>query len=196
MFLALVLAASPAPVPPTPPVADWKPAIKAREFKFNEDQTGAEKSVANAKKAGLTAEFLAPPNAFGSGEFTFQKKDGAKITVIGHTGTPVVVYGDVLYVADFGPSSSGCRVIAYDLTTGKKAWVKNLDGIGPIDHTKYRNKVAMSVEKHPTETQFALVIVGQESFGRYVEVLDLTTGKQLAHIGKMAGHRCGGRHRG
>ena len=176
MFLAFILAA--APVPPAV-IADWKPAIKAREFAFEADHSGALNSVAAAKKAGLTAEFAA--KEFGDGEFTFQRKDSPKVTVMGHTGTPVVVRGDVLYVADFSPIANGCKVVAYDLTTGKKAWEKPLAGIGPIDHTKYRNKVAMSVEKHPTENHFALVIVGWESAGRYVEVLDLTTGKQLAH---------------
>jgi hypothetical protein len=178
MFLALVLAA--APVPPMV-VADWKPTIKARTFAFEADHSGALNSVAAAKKAGLTAEYQPSPNGFGEGTFAFQKKDGPKVTLSGHSGTPVVVRGDVLYVADFSAIANGCKVVAYDLTTGKKAWEKELAGIGPIDHTKYRNKVAMSVEKHPTENHFALVIVGWEAAGRYVEVLDLTTGKQLAH---------------
>jgi len=179
MFLALVLAAAPAaPVPPAP-AADWKPAIKARAFDFDAEHSGALNSVAAAKKANLAADYLAKD--FGEGTFTFQKKDGPKFTVNGHNGTPVVVRGDVLYVADFDPSVNGCKVVAYDLTTGKKAWEKPLAGIGPINHSKYRNKVAMAVEKHPTADHFALVVVGWEASGRYVEVLDLATGKQLAH---------------
>jgi hypothetical protein len=181
MFLALVLAVSAAPVPPTPPVPDWKPAIKAREFIFEADNSGPLNSVAAAKKAGLDAGYQPNPNGFGEGEFTFQKKDGPQITVRGHFGTPAVVHGDALYVADFCPIANGCKIVAYDLTTGKKAWDRPLAGIGEVSHSKYRNRVAMSVEKHSTEKHFALVIVGWESSGRYVEVLDLTTGKQLAH---------------
>jgi hypothetical protein len=181
MFLALVLAASAAPVPPAPPAADWKPAVKARAFEFDADHSGPLNSVAAAKKAGIAAEFQQNPNGFGEGEFTFQKKDGPKIIVSGHFGTSAVVHGDALYVADFSPLANGCKVVAYDLMTGKKAWSKPLAGIGEVAHSKYRNRVAMSVEKHPTANHFALVIVGWESSGRYVEVLDLATSKQLAH---------------
>ena len=181
MFLALVLAVSAAPAPPTPPGPDWKPAIKAREFNFEADNSGPLNSVAAAKKAGIDAEYQPNPNGFGEGEFTFQKKGGPKFTVSGHFGTSAVVHGDALYVADFSPLANGCKVVAYDLTTGKKAWDRPLAGIGEVPHSKYRNRVAMSVEKHPDKDHFALVIVGQESAGRYVEVIDLATGKQLAN---------------
>jgi hypothetical protein len=178
MFLALVLAA--APVPPEQ-AADWKAAVKNRAFAFDPNKTGAAVAVESAKAAGLTAEFVGDADGFGDGTFTFQKKDGAKLTIDGHRETAIVVRGDVLYVAKFGPISTGCAVAAYDLTTGKKAWEKRLDGLGPIAHTKYRNRVMMAVEKHPDANQFALVITGREQAGDYIEVLDLATGKQLAH---------------
>jgi hypothetical protein len=180
MFLALALAAS-APVPIAPPTADWKPALLERAFEFDADHAGARNSVAAAKRSGLTAECVEEPQITGQVTFTFQKKGGPKLTIAGHPATPVVVRGDGLYVADFQGASSGCKVVAYDLTTGKKAWTKELEGLGPIDHSKYRNRVAMAVEKHPTQNHFALVIVGWESAGRYVEVLDPVSGKQLAH---------------
>ncbi|MCI0701010.1 MAG: hypothetical protein L0241_08000, partial [Planctomycetia bacterium] len=88
--------------------------------------------------------------------------------------------GDALYVAEFDSIASGCKVVAYDLVTGKKAWDRQLEGIGPVSHSKYRNRVAMAVEKHPNANHFALVITGWEAFGRYIEVIDLVTGKQLA----------------
>jgi outer membrane protein assembly factor BamB len=180
MFLALVLAATPAaPVPPTP-VADWKSAIKPREFRIDWDNAGAGNGVAAARKAGLSASFELNEGRF-DGTFTFQRKGGPKVTFADHADTAVVVRGDALYVAKFNGISSGCTVVAYDLTTGKKAWEKALEGIGPVSHSKYRNRVAMAVEKHPTADHFALVITGWEAFGRYVEVIDLGTGKQLAH---------------
>lgn len=180
MFLALLLAASAAPVPETP-TADWKPAIKNRAFKFEDEKSGPLNSIAAAKKAGIAAEFRSDPKDFRDGTFTFQKQDCPKVTASGHDGTPAVIRGDVLYVANFSPIANGCKVAAYDLPTGKKVWEKALDGIGAVTHSKYRNRVAMAVEKHPDANHFALVIVGEEAFGNYVEVLDLTTGKQLAH---------------
>jgi hypothetical protein len=179
VLLTLILIAT-APVPPAL-TADWKGAIASREFLFKSDNCGALNAVAAAKAAGLTAEFQSHPNNFNRGEFTFQKKDGPKVAISGHTQSAIVVRGDRLYVAGFSPIATGCKVTAYDLTTGKKAWEKELDGIGPVDHSKYRNRVAMGVEKHPTATHSALVVTGSEAYGRYIEVLDLGTGKQLAH---------------
>jgi hypothetical protein len=181
MFVTLLLTLAAAPVPKVE-AADWKPVVKDRQFQFDPAHSGAANAIAAAKKAGLaTAEFTPDQGGF-HGEFTFAKKDGPKITLLGHAQSTVVIRGDALYFADYGTSSSGCRVLAYDLTTGKKAWAQPLEGIGPVDHTKYRNKVAMSVEKHPTAKEaFALVITGWEAFGAYYEVIDLTTGKQLAN---------------
>jgi PQQ enzyme repeat len=175
MFLALVLAA--APVPPML-VADWKAALKSRAFDFEADHSGALNGVAAAKKAGLSATFEPDKDGF-DGTLTFQKKDCPKVTVRGHAQTAIVIRGDVLYVADYCPIASGCTVLAFDLTTGKKAWQQQLEGIGPVSHSKYRNRVAMTVEKHPDVAHFALVITGWEVSGQYVEVIDLTTGKQL-----------------
>src|SRR4051794_38141864 len=117
MFASILFAAIAAPVPPAG-VADWKPAIKNREFKFDDKNSGADNTVANAKKAGVDVEYQPALNGFGSATFIFQKKDGPKVSVIGHGGTPAVVRGDVLYVADFSPIANGCKVVAYDLTTG------------------------------------------------------------------------------
>ena len=179
MFLALVLAA--APVPPAPATADWKAALKFREFKLDRDRSDSKKATAAAEKAGLTGSVAASHEAGWHCLFVFRKKDGPPVQFEGHPYTPFVVRGDVLYVANYHPGTNGCGVYAYDLTTGKRAWTKALDGIGAVDHSEYSNRVALAVEKHPDRDHFALVIVGEEASGRYVEVLDLATGKQLAH---------------
>jgi hypothetical protein len=181
VFLTLLLTLAAAPVPKAE-TADWKPVVKDRAFHFDPAHSGEKHAVAAAKQAGLgTAEFTPDQGGF-HGEFTFAKKDGPKVTLPGHAQSAVLVRGDALYFADYSFSSSGCRVVAYDLSTGKKAWAQHLEGIGPVDHTKYRNKVAMAVEKHPTaKDAFGLVITGWEAYGAYIEVIDLTTGKQLAN---------------
>jgi hypothetical protein len=179
MFALLALTFAAAPVPKDEP-ADWKRVIKDRTFKFDDATTAWDKEVEAAKKAGLAVEFAAGEH-FLTGEYTFAKKDGPKFTVSGHGRSVYVMRGDVLYFADYSPISSGCQIAAYDLTTGKKAWKMQLEGLGPIDHTKYRNRVVMSVEQHPTvKDAFALVITSWEAAGGYIEVRDLATGKQLA----------------
>jgi len=181
LALSLSLPLSAAPVPKVEP-GDWKAVLKDREFHFDREHMGADNSAAAARKAGLAAEFTLNPSDPSHGEFTFARKDGPKVTVPGHRFTPAVVRGDALYVADYSTISSGCTIVAYNLTTGKKAWAKPLEGLGPVSHSKYRNYVAMSVEEHPSaKGDFALVISGWEAAGSYIEVIDLGTGKQLAN---------------
>lgn len=176
--LSLVLAF--APVPKTE-AADWKPVLKDREFKFADAQTAMTDGITAAKKAGYTAEFAGGADVF-SGDYTFAKKGGPKVTVTGHAQSAFAINGDTLYFADFHQMSTGCKIVSYDLATGKKIRDGVLEGLGPIAHTKYRNRVVMSVEKHPTvKDAFALVVTSVESAGSYIEVIDLVTGKQLAH---------------
>jgi hypothetical protein len=180
-MFALVLALAFAPVPKTE-AADWKPVMKDRAFKLEEAQTAMTDAITAAKKAGYAIEYAGDPNGFGSGDYTFAKKDGQKLTVSGHAQSAFAFNGDTLYFADFSSISTGCKIVSYDLATGKKIRETRLEGLGPIAHTKYRNRVVMSVEKHPTVKEaFALVITSQEAAGRYIEVIDLVTGKQLAH---------------
>jgi hypothetical protein len=182
LSLPLFLPLLAAPVPKVEP-GDWKAALKDRKFDFKREHTGADNSAAAARKAGLTAEFTLIPCDTPHGKFTFAKKGGPEVMFRGHTDTPVVVRGDALYVADYDPIASGCTIDAYNLTTGGKiAWAKPLEGIGPVKHSKYGNRVAMAVEEHPTaKGDFALVITGWEASGSYIEVIDLGTGKQLAN---------------
>ena len=175
MILTLLLTLTVAPIPKTDP-ADWKAAVKDREFDYPSQPHRAAESVALAEKAGVAAAFDL------EGTFVFAKQGGPEVKFRGHAMTAAVVRGDSLYVTDYSTISTGCTVVAYNLATGKKAWAKALEGIGETNHSKYRNYVAMTVERHPkVKDAFALVITGWEAHGAYVEVIDLLTGEQLAN---------------
>jgi hypothetical protein len=93
----------------------------------------------------------------------------------GHEGTVFTRWKDILYIAEYSPIASGCEVVALDLKTGKQLWRSRLHGIGPTSHSKYLNLVNI-------ETDGEIVIVtGNEAAGRYVEHLDLESGKTLAN---------------
>jgi hypothetical protein len=78
-----------------------------------------------------------------------------------------------LFIAEFHPIATGCRVVAIKLATGRLIWETQLQGIGPTCHSKYRNRVNI-------ETDGGRVIVyGNESHGKYVEQLDGISGKML-----------------
>ncbi len=80
---------------------------------------------------------------------------------------------DVLYIAEHYPITTGCVVVAVDLISGKQLWKTRLIGNSPSGHSKYDYHVNI-------ETDGKIVIVnGKEDNGRYVEHLDIRTGKML-----------------
>lgn len=93
----------------------------------------------------------------------------------GTSETPLAVRGDTLYYVEHGPISSGAAVVAVDLATGKQRWLAALKGIGPQSHSKYRNVVWFDVKDD------VITVQGEESHGKYVEIVDRKTGKTLAN---------------
>jgi hypothetical protein len=83
--------------------------------------------------------------------------------------------GDVLYVAEFDPITTGCAVVATDLITGRQVWRSELKGVGPVKHSRYRNHVTIDAEGE------VLVVRGHESLGRYIEYIDRKSGKTVGH---------------
>ena len=77
----------------------------------------------------------------------------------------------VLYAAVYSPSATGCRVLALAVDTGQALWDTPLTGIGSMMHSRYSNSVRMEL------TNGELAIFGDESGGKYVEVLDPATGR-------------------
>lgn len=72
---------------------------------------------------------------------------------------------DILYIAEYSPIASGCRVAAVDLKSGQQLWRTRLRGIGPTGHSKYLNLVNIE-----TDGQL-IVVAGNEAHGRYIEHL-------------------------
>jgi hypothetical protein len=98
----------------------------------------------------------------------YSYKDASERTVFAR-------WKDNLYIAEYCPIATGCEVVAVDLKSGKQLWRTQLQGIGPTYHSKYLNLVNI-------ETDGKIVIVaGNEAHGRYVEHLDIQTGKMLAN---------------
>lgn len=83
--------------------------------------------------------------------------------------------GGILYVARYCPIRTGCSVEAIDFATGQRVWALALEGIGPTDHSKYRNGVIVECDAG------RVVVFGNEAHGRYVEILDARTGRQLGN---------------
>jgi hypothetical protein len=93
----------------------------------------------------------------------------------GHEYSVFLVAHDVLYYADFGPGSNGCTLIAFDLKARKVVWKTWVWGIGAVTHSQYQNRINLAIDDR------YLTVYGNESFGRYVELLDLNTGKTVGN---------------
>jgi len=87
----------------------------------------------------------------------------------------MVLDRDTLYAALYNGAASGCRVGAFDARSGAPRWEARLEGLGFVAHSAYENRVQMQL------TPQGLAIYGKEWRGRYVEILSLADGRQLAH---------------
>jgi hypothetical protein len=114
-------------------------------------------------------------------ELRFLRNDKVRLKIDGHQGTTFVGDRLIVWYAEYGPISSGCSLVAYDLEAGKQLWKTNLKGLGPIDHTKYRNQVVLELDRDVVR------VWGQESAGNYLEIVDRKTGKTVGH--KVFGSR-------
>ena len=92
-----------------------------------------------------------------------------------HSKQGFLVKGDSLYMLEYHFMSSGCSVEKIDLKNGKRVWIRPLEGIGPIDHSKYFNDVFIREEKRE------IAVYGKESSGRYRETVDTKTGKSTSN---------------
>ncbi len=89
--------------------------------------------------------------------------------------TAIARSGSLVLVSEFSPISTGCSISAYDLESGMKVWHTDLEGLGPIDHSKYSNRVQMEVIDR------VLVVRGWEAAGRYIECLSISDGRRVWH---------------
>jgi len=80
-----------------------------------------------------------------------------------------------LYAALYSNIATGCRILALDAASGDVLWDTPLKGLGPLHHSKYSNAVQMRF------IDDRLAIFGNESVGKYVEVLDPNSGQMMFH---------------
>ncbi len=124
-------------------------------------------------------------NVFSRSVKIYTKKDDLKVNrglsgfiyciADGHDHTVFTRLNDTLYIAEYSPIATGCKVVALDLKTAKELWTTRLQGIGPTRHSKYRNRINIETDGK------RIIINGDEAHGRYVEHLDIKTGKTLAN---------------
>lgn len=86
------------------------------------------------------------------------------------TGAALAADDTRAYVATYNKISSGCTLRAYAAADGHQLWSAELTGVGPIGHSKYFNRVQLTlIGGNP-------VVFGNEAAARYIEVRVAATG--------------------
>lgn len=117
------------------------------------------------------------PTAFGEHLVLVERSGKTLFSFEGHTESAFVFpSAHVIVVSLHSPIATGVKLLAYDLRNQKELWKSHLTGIGPVSHSKYRNRINLVVGPSGT-----IVVFGWEIFGRYVEVVEVHTGKTLGH---------------
>jgi hypothetical protein len=93
----------------------------------------------------------------------------------GHAYSVFQIVGDRLYYADYTQDGTGGAIVAVDLATGKRLWRESLTALGPIEHSKYFNRMNLAADDSSVR------ITGNESAGQYIEVKDAATGRTIAN---------------
>lgn len=82
--------------------------------------------------------------------------------------------GSIVVYSQHSPIATGCALVAYDLVGKKQLWTANLEGIGPVSHSKWRNRINLLMGKD------RVTVFGDEG-QKYIEVVSLKTGKTISH---------------
>jgi hypothetical protein len=105
-------------------------------------------------------------------EVTMEKKSWKKPDEGWGDAAKTVLSDNILVVARYHNIATGCRVNAYDVSSGELLWKGDVKQLN-VGHSKYYNVV------HLTSYGNKLILEGNEAYGDYLQVLDLKTGKNL-----------------
>ena len=121
----------------------WQKVLEREKFRFSETQATAKYSV--SQYCGDCKIDLVPdpkwPKWVGNLTLIFKRDTKEVLVLPGHHLSVFRAVENVLYFADFNDSSAGCKVVAYDLTTGKKLWQTRLNAAECYTHSAYMNQV-------------------------------------------------------
>ena len=153
---------------------DYQKIADATAWSWSDQRASAVDSLARFSK-DYQVELIRKKN---KNNFTFRLVDDGKELYAweAHYRSVFFVSGDVFVYADFGPHRTGCALVAFDLKKQKQLWKTDLTGLGPIAHSSYFNSVNLEIINNE-----AVRVFGNETSGKYLEIVDLKTGKTVGH---------------
>ena len=147
-------------------------AAEAKKWTWSDDRATAEDSSRRLGD-GYKVQIDPIPGKPWASTITLKREGRTIYSWEGHNYSVFVNEHDVLYRADFEPGRAGCAVIAYDLRGAKPLWKTHLWGVPVGSHSQYENRINLEIDDRH------LIVYGKESYGRYIEILDLKTGKTV-----------------
>ena len=78
-----------------------------------------------------------------------------------------------LMIVSYGPISSGCNLTRIDTGSNSIVYYARLNGMGPIDHSQYGNRVRVY------KNEDLIMIVGDEAAGDYREIRRISNGSLI-----------------
>lgn len=163
-----------------PPLAEEEKAlprqavVEAMAWKWDEARTTPE-ACAQALGDGSTLRVAPGPRRNSDRVITLSRAGRPDWVGEGHAHSVFVATEGVLYFADFSGSSTGCWIVAYDRETARPLWATALWGVECSMHSQYSNRIHLEI-RGPD-----LVVYGHEGAGRYIELVDLKTGRTVGH---------------
>lgn len=76
--------------------------------------------------------------------------------------------------SQYSPIATGCTLIAFDLKAKRQVWETHLKGIGPVSHSKWRNRINLKLERD------RITVFGDEG-AKYIESVSLDSGESIYH---------------
>jgi outer membrane protein assembly factor BamB len=154
---------------------NWTRRLEQEKFRFPDRHATVVDSLINYRGDGQVQLLYDGEKARGAITIRFVRDTKVLAEFRGHAKSAFVERGGTLYFVRYGPHSSGASLVAYDMRRGKELWTRNVEGLGPVEHSAYVNSVVIE------DVNGDVRVLGRESFGDYAEVFEGKTGERLAH---------------
>lgn len=143
--------------------SDFGPSEDRGHLRCIEASGGIRWSQREPTEEPHTAETAtADDNPLAGAFFVQDPRPGSEVTF--YWGASAMAADDHhLYIAQWCRYASGAELLALDLRDGHQVWGRVVRGLGPVFHSRYRNRVALRLEGS------TLIVSGDEGSG-YVEV--------------------------
>jgi hypothetical protein len=150
--------------------------LNENPWRWNDSDEGIFYSMSQPATAEYQIELIRPPGGDDQLTIILIKKGKLAFSWQGHSRSVFTLEGKTLVYAQFQPSSPDCTLVAVDLNSGRELWRNDLQGVRkPVGSSVYENRVLLYA------SDGLISVLGNESRGNYVEIVDMKTGKTLAH---------------